>query len=46
MKNQEQVQWSVLPRNLEVPHMDLEICSGIHQECCQSDAIIEGWNGR
>ena len=40
MKNQEQVQWSVLPDNAEVLHSDLKIRSGIPQECGRSVVVV------
>ena len=45
MTNHEQVQWSVLPGNVEVLLVDLEIRSGIHQEYCQSVVVVESCTG-
>ena len=39
MKNHEQVQWSVLPGNVEVLCLDLEMRSGIPQGCGQSVVV-------
>ena len=41
MKNQEQIQWSVLPDNVEVLHSNLEIRSGIPQECGRSVIVVK-----
>ena len=41
MKNQEQVQWSVLPDNAEVLRLVLEIRSGILQECGRFVVVVE-----
>ena len=46
MNNQEQFQWSVLPGNVEVLCLDLEIHSGILQECCQSVIVVGSCAGR
>ena len=43
MKNQEQVQWSVLPEGVEVLRLVLEICSSIIQECCQYVVVVESF---
>ena len=40
MKNQEQVQWSVLPGNVEVLRLDLEIHFGIPQEYGKSIVVV------
>ena len=40
MKNQEQVQWSVLPRNVEVLCLVPEIHSDIHQEYGRSIVVV------
>ena len=40
MKNHAQVQWSVLPDNVEVLYLDLEIRFDTRQEYGQSVAVI------
>ena len=46
MKNQEQVQWSVLPDSAKVLHLVLEICSGILQECCRYVVVVKSCAGQ
>ena len=46
MKNQEQVQWTVLPDNAEVLRLTLEIRSGIPQECDRSIVVVGSCVGR
>ena len=46
MKNQEQVQRNVLPENVEVVYLDIEIHYDIPQECGRSISIVGrcvGW---
>ena len=46
MKNQEQVQWSVLPGNAEVLSSALEIRFGIPQGYYRSVVVVESCVGR
>ena len=46
MKNHEQVQSSLLPGNVEVLRLALEIHYGIHQEYCRSDDAAGSFTGQ